>query len=235
MVVVAGSVLAIGAAGVVPAGALSCAAHPDGSPEAIASGTERLSTGTDFFDSYDYAVIGTVTDIRTVWAGEADYGATTLSVDVVAVLGEGIARESVEISSPDPGWMAGYAYEVGTGYFIPVQRNGPEGQPNYSFVCDPITEVDVSIATELRHIASDAGIPFSTSSAGPAQTPADGPVDDEESAADAGSSSSWGIPAAAVALAVVVAVILGALAVRARVGSAPASSEARQTEAPGIP
>lgn len=49
----------------------------------------RLSTEADFFDSYDYAVIGTVTEMRTVEAGEADYGATTFSIDVGAVLGEG--------------------------------------------------------------------------------------------------------------------------------------------------
>jgi hypothetical protein len=107
LLVVAGSVLAMGAAGVVPAGALSCAAHPDGSPVAIASGTERLSTEGAFFDSYDYAVIGTVTEIRTVGAGEPDYGATTLSVDVVAMLGEGTAHERIEVSSPDPGLDGG--------------------------------------------------------------------------------------------------------------------------------
>lgn len=233
--VVAGSVLAMGAVGVAPAGALSCAAHPDGSPAAIASGTERLSTEADFFDSYDYAVIGTVTEIRTVGTGEPDYGATTLSIDVVAVLGKGTATERIKISSPDPGWMAGYPYEVGAGYFIPVQRTGPEGQPNYSFACDPITEVDVSIAAELGQLASDADIPFSTPDAGPGQAPADEPVDDEGATAGAGSSSSSGIPAAAFALAVVVAVIVGELAVRARVGSGAAPSEARRTEAPGIP
>jgi hypothetical protein len=116
-----------------------------------------------------------------------------------------------------------------------VQRTGPEGQPNYSFACDPITEVDESIATELGRLASEAGIPFSTPDAGPEQAPADERVDGEGAAAGVGSSSSWGIPAAAVALAAVVAVIVGAAAVRARVGSAPASSEARRAEVPGTP
>jgi hypothetical protein len=58
--------------------------------------------------------------------------------------------------------MAGYPYESGRTYFIPVQAEGPDGQPNYSFTCDPISEVEAAIATDLAQRASNAGIPFST-------------------------------------------------------------------------
>lgn len=195
-----------GGADVEPVGALSCAPHPDGSPEAIASGSERLATERAFFDLYDRAVLGRVTGIQTVGAGQPDYGATTLTVDVVAVLGEENADREIRISSPDPGWMAGYPYENGTAYFIPLRGEGPEGQPNYSFVCDPITQIDLGIAPELRELAADAGIPFAA--------PTGEPDDDGTAASGAGSSNS-GLPLsvtaiAALAAAATVVAVLGA-------------------------
>jgi len=145
-----------------PVAALSCAPHPDSSPAAIASGTAILSSEDEFFDSYDFAVVGTVSEVRTVGEGEPDYGATTIHLKVVAVLGRESAPQAMTITSPDPGWMAGYPYESGRTYFIPVQVEGPGGQPNYSFLCDPITEVDAGIALDLAQPASEAGIPLST-------------------------------------------------------------------------
>lgn len=162
LAVMAVSSFAAVASTVRPVGALSCAAHPDGSPAAIASGTERLSSEDKFFDHFDFAVVGTVTEIRTVGEGEANYGATTIHLDVVAVLGDEPAPQAIRIASPDPGWMSGYPYEAGVTYFIPVQAEGPQGEANYSFLCDPITEVDAGVAIDLAQLASNAGIPFST-------------------------------------------------------------------------
>ena len=68
LLVAAGSVVAMVGPGAGPVAALTCAEHPDGSPQAIASGTERLSSEDRFLDHFDYAVIGTVTEIRTVEA-----------------------------------------------------------------------------------------------------------------------------------------------------------------------
>src|SRR5690606_21087660 len=127
----------------------SCAVHPDASPEAIASGSGRLSTERAFFDTYDFAIVGTVTGIDTVGEGLPDYGATTVRLDVAAVLGGGPSTPQFDVSSPDPGWMGGYPYEVGLTYFIPVQAVGPGGEPNHSFLCDPISEVDATITDEL--------------------------------------------------------------------------------------
>jgi hypothetical protein len=145
-----------------PAAALSCAPHPDSSPAAIASGTDGLASKGGFFDRYDFAVVGTVDEIRTAGEGEPDYGATTIDLNVVAVLGTEPAPQTMTITSPDPGWMAGYPYESGRTYFIPVQAEGPDGQPNYSFLCDPISEINAGIALDLAQPATDAGIPFST-------------------------------------------------------------------------
>ena len=192
------------------ASALSCAEHPDGSPQAIAAGTERLSGGDRFFDQYDYAVIGTVTEVQTVGA-EPNYGATTVKVDVEGVLGESSAPEQIDISSPDPGWLNGYPYERGTTYFIPVQAEGPEGQPNYSFLCDPISEVDVGVATELRQLAEGAGVAFSTpDDAAPAKTSEGSDL----AASDPGASFDMTAPIVAAVLTVAMAVIV--LSVRSR-------------------
>jgi len=225
LLVAAGAFLAVLGAGIAPVGALSCAPHPDGSPAAIASGTENLSTEDEFFDRYDYAVIGTVTEMRTVGVGEPDYGATTVSIDVVAVLGGGTADPTIDISSPDPGWLTGYPYETGNAYFIPVQAEGPAGQPNFSFLCDPIAEVDVGIATELRQLASDAGIPFSTPDGDTSPAPAR--VDETDDAAiaapDTGSLSGMTVPAT-LALAGTAAVLVWAIARWRRVRPAAASS-----------
>jgi hypothetical protein len=143
-----------------PAMALSCAAHPDGSPRSIASGTDRLVTGIAFFDAYDFAVIGSVAMIETVDGAEIHAGRTTVSVDVMALLGPGEPDRRVAITSPDPGWMAGYPFEIGATYLIPVKAVGPMGEPNYSFLCDPISEVDPAFLTELGRLASNAGLPF---------------------------------------------------------------------------
>jgi hypothetical protein len=206
------AVVPVLAAGTGTATALSCAPHPDGSPRAIASGTEDLSTRDRFFDRYDFAVLGTVTGIATVGEGHPDYGVTRVTVDVTAVLGRDTAPAAVELSSPDPGWLAGYPFQVGTGYVIPVQVAGPRGEPNYSFVCDPITATaDIGgLADELGVLARAAGIPFSTSTG---RTVASGHHDDRDSVGGAAvAAASWRDtrgPAilAAVALALVVATV----------------------------
>lgn len=145
-----------------PVAALSCAPDPDSSPEAVASGTDHPTSEHRFLDRFDFAVVGTVTEIHTVAQGQPDYGKTTVHLDVSAVLGDEPAPQTITITSSDPGWYAGYAYRTGETYFIPVQSAGPRGEPNYSFVCDPITAVDPATVAELGRLAADAGIPWST-------------------------------------------------------------------------
>jgi hypothetical protein len=201
-----------------PVAALTCAEHPDGSPEAIASGTERLSSEDRFLDHFDYAVIGTVTEIRTVEAGQPDYGATTITVSVEGLLGQSPAPDQIEINSPDPGWMSGYPYRRGTTYFIPVQTEGPDGQPNYSFLCDPISEVQQGVTGELSQLAAQSGITFSTPDAVP-PTPPKEPAEEEAAASDDGSSFKVTPLTAIAAFAIVSGLIVLAFALRSRTRS----------------
>lgn len=137
--------------------ALSCAVHPDGSPEAILAGTEQLSTGESFFNSYDLAVSGTVTAIETDEApGSPTYGDTLVSVDVINAFGVEEVAQSIVVFEDDPGWMSGYAFELGKVYFIPLQTSGPDGQTNYSFSCDPIALLDQSASAKLPAHATSA-------------------------------------------------------------------------------
>lgn len=158
------------------AGALSCAPHPNGSPHGIASGTEVLAGPGRFFERFDFAVVGTVTRIETVETPGPDHGVTTVAVDVTAVLGRDKATAIIELTTPDPGWLAGYPFGEGTDYFVPVQTEGPEGQPNYTFACDPIAEAPAAapLAAELGTLAAEAGIAFSTTAtAGPSEVRVD--------------------------------------------------------------
>lgn len=215
-------VLALGALGIglavaaaAPAAALSCAPHPDGSPAAIASGSERLASGDAFFDTYDAAVLGTVAAIATDEGDTGTYGATTVTVEVAAVLGDASLPASAEISSPDPGWMSGYPFEVGRTYLIPVQLVGPAGQRNASFVCDPISEILPSAIDDLVTLAADSGIdamPAAEPDAADAWPPAadpDGP-DAGPTAAERPSDGSrlFGVAVAVAATVAIVAVVV---------------------------
>jgi hypothetical protein len=145
------------------AGALSCASHPRGAPADILSGHPQLAGGSDFFRRFDRAVIGMVTGIAAVEEDGPAYADTTLTVDVAAVVGDAAAPpSSIQVSSPDPGWHSGHRFEVGTTYFIPLAAEGPDGRPNASFACDPISEVRSDEVDELRRLATEAGIAFST-------------------------------------------------------------------------
>jgi hypothetical protein len=147
--------------GAATAGALSCASHPRGAPADIVSGNPHLVGGSDFFRRFDIAVIGTITEIVTAAEDDPEWPTTTLTLDVAAIVGDAAAApRSILVSSPDPGWHSGYPYEVGTTYFIPVQAEGPGGEPNYSFFCDPISEVGAEEVDDLGRVAADAGIAF---------------------------------------------------------------------------
>jgi hypothetical protein len=191
-----GTVLVIAGAG--PAGALDCVQHPDGTPESIASGTEELAgegqLGT-FWERYDDAVIGTVTGIRTdEREGSPTYGATEVDVRVAGVLGRDTAPANTTVRALDPGWMAGYPFELGVSYFIPVVAHAQGGIANFSHACDPVTVLDDPVAwtAALGELADGAGIAFAVAGQG-GEPPGEGT-----------SGSSWFVPvtsAAAVAAA----------------------------------
>lgn len=187
LVIAAACSLAAGMAIASPTGALSCAPSTGWSPAAIASGTEPRAaegraTEDGFFDRYDIALIGTVAEVTTADSRAPDYGAATIDVEVLAILGDDrTAPPSMQVGSSDPGWMSGYPYEVGITYFIPIQAEGPDGRPNFSFICDPIAEIDAGAVDDLRELAADAGIPFATPASDAPDT-LDDPDDPDDSA-----------------------------------------------------
>lgn len=200
-----------------PAGATSCAIVEDASPEQIASGTD--SYGGAFFDHWDFAVVGTVTAIRTdERQGSPTYGATEVDLRVAGVLGVDQAPASMTLRSPDPGWMSGYPYEVGVAYFVPVVARTPDGVVNSTFLCDPISSLAdaEAAATELAGLAAGAGIPFAT----PGDSGPGGPGGSGGASGERGDGTgSWFVPVTS-ALAVGAAAVAG-LVLRRRAPRVP--------------
>lgn len=174
------SFFAVGVAGTPPVGALSCAHSADSSPRAISSGAYL-----EFFDHFEFAVIGTVTEIETIRDGGPDDGSTIVSVDVAAVIGEDTAPTTIQVNSPGPrSMMLGYEFHSDTTYFIPIRPEVSQDEPRITGPCDPIVTIDAGAIAELRPLALDAGIPFSTPDDAPADpTAAPGPRDGADDSA----------------------------------------------------
>jgi len=139
-----------------PAVALSCAPFPDTgmSPRSIVAGTETMLNGRSFFESYDFAVTGTVSSVTTdEVTGSATYGSTAVVFDVLNAYGLETVGRALVVNESDPGWMTGYQFEIGQTYFVPLKAVGPQGRPNYSFVCDPITPMTLAEAMALPEFA----------------------------------------------------------------------------------
>src|SRR5690606_12961361 len=84
------------------------------------------------------------------------YGATQVHVDVINGFGVDEIGEQVVVHQSDPGWMNGFAFERGSTYFIPLVHVGPNGEPDYSFVCDPISRISPEGARQLVDLAADS-------------------------------------------------------------------------------
>lgn len=139
-----------------PVVALSCALPDAGmSPRSIVADTEIMRNGRPFFESYDFAVTGTVTSVTTdEVAGSTTYGSTAVVFDVLNAYGLETVGYALVVSVSDPRWMSGYPFEIGQTYFVPLKAVGPQGQPNYSFLCDPITPMTLVEAMALPEFAS---------------------------------------------------------------------------------
>jgi hypothetical protein len=162
--------------------ALSCAVHPNGRPEAILRGTEELASEQGFIESYDGAIIGEVIGIETNEVhGSETFGRTVTGFAVDAAFWN-LTGSVVMVTSDDPGWFAGYPFEMGKRYFVPLVLLGPQGQPMYSMVCDPITPVNLRRVDRLTEIARANEVPIvmPSQATAPSATEADaGPVPDE--------------------------------------------------------
>lgn len=135
--------------------ALSCAPSPYNgiSPRAIVAGTETMLNGRSFFESYDFAVTGIVSSVTTdEVTGSTTYGSTAVVFDVLNAYGLETVGHALVVSQS--GSMSGYPFEIGQTYFVPLKAVGPQGQPNYSFLCDPITPLTLVEAMALPEFAS---------------------------------------------------------------------------------
>lgn len=206
-VVAATAALVVGAPDA--ATAVSCASHPDASPEAIAEGTEELAVEGTFREHYDGAIFGTVVSVATQDHGE-DHGRTEVVVEVSGTLGPDVGGSAV-IVEDDPGWMSGYAFEVGAHYFVPYVENE---KGRYSFLCDPIAEVDRADVPGLVELAEkNAWGPAASDDEGPAEQAA-GSTDHQSPTEAAGASvpfsgsgSAWLFAPAGLLAACVVAAV----------------------------
>lgn len=149
-----------------PAGAVSCAPHVDGSPVAIAAGTEQLATDGGFFDRWHHLMLGRVVGVAT--DGDelsSTFGRTTWTVDVVAALGSGDVPRRVVLLAPDDGGSGGYPFRLGQAYAIPVSDIEWLG-PWSSHMCDPVTVLDDlgAAAERVLAVAAVHGTPVATMS-----------------------------------------------------------------------
>jgi hypothetical protein len=204
--------------GAAPASALSCVEHPDVTPEAILAGTETLAIDGGFFDHWDGAVLGTVVAIDTNLAQGPEYGATTIDLGVELLIGADRAPETMRLTASDPGWMAGYPFQEGRRYFVPILPTSTDREPASTMLCDPITELDVVDVAGLQTIASDQGINAAVPGSEPVEqaAPVARPVEQSTPpdlvGADDGSSDRWLVMGALG----VGAVVAGALVWRSR-------------------
>lgn len=181
-----------------PAGATSCIA-PAG-PKATITGNDDRSMGGKFFDMYDGVVLGEVASVDA--NPRMAPGGTKIHVDVYGAIGTSTVGQTIVISADDDGAMNGFPFQAGTWYFIPVQDKGPQGQVNYSFVCDPIAQIKGEAAADklldlARRNGQDVALAGGSSQ----------PTEPSAAPAAAATGDSW--PVVPVAVGVAVAAGLG--------------------------
>lgn len=158
--------LALGPAGV--AEATSCA-YGEPNAAALLRGTAPRLEGESLFDRYDLVVVGTVTSVDTRRSLRAPGGRTQTRLDVAAGFGVTEIGDAFVVASDDPGQLNGYGYQRGRTYFIPIKAEGPQGQRNYSFACDPIVRLDGQANVQhLIRVAHRNDIPVAVPDDGPA-------------------------------------------------------------------
>lgn len=178
------------------------------------------------WSAFDLVVTGTVVDIETNERRDSGaYGATVITFDVINAMGVASIDDRVLISSIDPGWVNGYAFEVGSTYFVPLKSPGPAGQRYWSFLCDPISRITPSDAAELT-TAVMTGVP--TATPGGLDSPEPRVVEPVKPPA-----VEYGVPAGPIVIAAVVVVVVVGVAgwsVRMSPASPPTAATRRTRE-----
>jgi hypothetical protein len=155
------------ALGSAPALATTCIPHTMGPEDIVAA--DLVVQGT----TYDFALVGQVLSVETDEQSDSDrYGETVVRMSVFGVYGLASAPTEMGLTTPDPGWINGYDFVVGSSYFVPVMRIGLDGEANRVNACDPVTEVEDPQATalDLAVVADrngvDYALPFQTGNGG---------------------------------------------------------------------
>ena len=187
------------------ASATSCIA-PAGPKDTI-TGTDDRSMGGTFFDQYDGAILGTVSSVRTV--AQVPAGGTRITVDLFGAIGMPAVGSTMVLTADDEGGMNGFPFTPGSSYFIPIQDTGPQGQVNYSFVCDPIGEIaGADEAEALLAAARDEGHPVALPGNGAQVEPDARPAGGDSAGSASGLSWTWAAGGATAALAMVLGAVL---------------------------
>ena len=131
----------------------------------VAVWTDTSGSGTFLWDRYDFAITGTVVSVERITPDSPGYLKTRVLFDVIHGYEVDSVPTELVVHEPDHGAMAGYYFVVGTTYFVPLAETGPQGEANYSFVCDPILELTVDEATALPTFTA-AGVNVVSPSAG---------------------------------------------------------------------
>lgn len=169
------------------ASATSCIAAP--SPEETITGSDERSMGGGFFDRYDGAVLARVSAVRTV---THEPGGTRITLDVFGLIGASNVGSTMVLTADDDGAMNGYRFTRGASYFIPIQAEGPQGQPNYSFICDPIGSIDgVDEADALLNAARDEGLTIALPGTAAEAEPDAQPAGGDPASSASGTLWSW--------------------------------------------
>jgi hypothetical protein len=139
-----------------PAAATTCAPREVATDDLVAGGLESRS------HDYDFAVVGRVAAVTTDMSEGENHGRTYVEISVSGAFGTRTGWSGVVVTTPDPGWVSGYAFEEGRSYFVPFVAEGPDGMINYVGACDLVEEVadaDVT-AAHLAEVASENGVDF---------------------------------------------------------------------------
>lgn len=184
------------------AAATSCIAPA--APMETVKGKGDLAMGGKFFEQYDAVVLGEITTIKTQ-ARPMPAGATKIGVEVYGAIGTSAIGKKMVLTADDEGAMNGFPFQRGAFYFVPIKDTGPQGQVNYTFVCDPIGELaGPGEADELLAAARSNGQTVALPGNGAEAEPDAGPAAGESAGTASGVSTGWvvggGVGAAAAAL-----------------------------------
>ena len=178
------------ALGVMVPGASATSCVPAEAPRATITGGGERGMGGKFFEHYDGAVLGKVATIKS--NPQMVPGGTKITVEVAGAIGAATIGERMVVSADDEGAMNGFPFVHGTWYFIPIQNQGPQGQVNYSFLCDPIGELKgPEAAAALLDLARREGLTVAVPGNGAEAEPDAAPAADDST----GAASATGIRA----------------------------------------